>query len=216
MSNFTPADPTYAIPKITGVCAANGQPLTPAAVFYAVLLDPPPEERPPVPEGTDADKAKLLMTGFLRRDVSKEAWESGFRPPHLFSYWKSEVPEPGKKKRLLVDDTTLTQMLRDLAGEQEPSRLAFRYMIALILMRKKLLRLERIDRPAKGQAGLDRWVFTPKEDPSKGHFGRWKEDEKLEVADPGLSERDAGLVLEHLTDILGDDYLNKAASAPVA
>lgn len=211
MATFNPTDPTYDIPKITGVCAASNRPLAPGEKYFAVLLDPPPEARALAEDSEKQEDApKLDNLGFIRRDVAMEAWDNGWRPPYLFSYWQSEVDIPGAKKKMFVDDTTLTQMLRDLDGVSEPSRVAFRYMVALILMRKKKLRFETIERrddPGDGPV-QEWWVFTPKEDPSKGHFGRWKEDEKITVQDPRLQESDAATVVEHLTDILGSDFAN--------
>ncbi len=210
MATFNPTDPTYDIPKITGVCAASNRPLEAGEKYFAVLLDPPPEARALPEDGEKQEDApKLADLGFIRRDVAMEAWDHGWRPPYLFSYWQSEVELPGARKKMFVDDTTLTQMLRDLEGVAEASRVAFRYMVALILMRKKKLRFENIERredPDGDGPVQEWWVFTPKEDPSKGHFGRWKEDEKITVQDPCLQESDAQTVVEHLTDILGSDF----------
>lgn len=211
MATFNPTDLTYDIPKITGVCAASNRALVPGEKYFAVLLDPPPEARA-LPEGSEKQEdAKPDNLGFIRRDVALEAWENGWRPPYLFSYWQSEVDMPGAKKKMFVDDTTLTQMLRDLEGAVEPSRAAFRYMVALILMRKKKLRFEGIERredPTGDGPVQEWWIFTPKEDPSKGHFGRWKDDEKIIVLDPRLQESDAESMVEHLTEILGSDFAN--------
>ena len=128
--------PTYDISKPTGVCAFTGRVLDPGEPYIATLVDMP-EAAPASPATTAA-----AQLGFVRLDVSMEAWREGRRPDELFGHWKSTVPEPQAKKRLFVDDDVLMNMFIRLADTNQPRRLAFRFVIALILMRKKLLKYE--------------------------------------------------------------------------
>lgn len=192
MSQFNA--PTYEIPRTSGVCASTGRTLEPGEAYFAALIDVPPAER----EAGDA--------GFRRIDVSVEAWEGGYRPEHLFSFWKSVVPQPNAKKKLFVDDAVLLNLLRRLADTTDPQRLAFRYVLALILMRKKLLRYDgsttrtaSVDGQEVEQAW---WLLTPKLDVTKGHFGKWNEEETLEVLDPRLGEAQIEQVTQQLGEIL--------------
>ena len=46
------------------------------------------------------------------------------------------------------------------------------------------------------------WLFTPKVDVTKGHFGKWNEDDELRVLDPQLDESQIAEVTEQLGEVL--------------
>jgi hypothetical protein len=206
MSQFNA--PSYEIPKTSGVCASTGRELAPGEPYYAALVELPEGQ----PEEQDAGGAKdksaeaLSALGLCRIDVSHEAWEGGYRPEGLFGFWKSTVPEPNEKKKLFVDDAVLMNLLERLADATEPDRLAFRYVLALILMRKKLLRYdgtETRDAEIDGQTVPQNWwKLTPKLDLSKGPLGKWHPDVTLEVLDPKLDETRIEQVMQQLGEIL--------------
>jgi hypothetical protein len=104
----------------TGRCSVTGRALAENDEFYAVLF----------PEGE----------GFRREDYSLAAWQGP--PEGSFCFFKSRVPVREKKKRLLVDNDILFNFFTRLASETEPARIQFRFVLALILMRKRLLRYE--------------------------------------------------------------------------
>ncbi len=79
--------------------------------------------------------------GFERRDFCPTCWEGD--EPAAFCFWKTRVPPKETKQRLLVDDGVLINFFERLADQTEPLRVRFRFVLALILMRKKLLRYER-------------------------------------------------------------------------
>lgn len=192
MSQFNASN--YEVQKGSGVCSATGEALEAGQACYSVLMDIPAEERE---AGDDL--------GMRRVDVSSAAWDRGFRPPHLFSFWKTQVPDANAKKKMFVDDAVLLNLLRRLEEATERQRLAFRYVVALILMRKKLLRYdgtERRDDPQGDGPVQEWWQFTPKLDVTKGHFGKWNEDETLSVLDPRLDESQIEQVTSQLGEIL--------------
>jgi len=192
MSQFSQSN--YDVQKTSGVCLSTGDPLEPGDSCYSGLVDIPAEDREPNDQ-----------LGMKRVDVSAGAWEQGFRPPHLFSFWKTQVPEPNDKKKMFVDDAVLLNLLRRLEDATEPQRLAFRYVVSLILMRKKLLRydgMEKRDDPDGDGPVQEWWAFTPKLDVSKGHFGKWNEDETLHVLDPRLDVSQIEQVTTQLGEIL--------------
>ena len=206
MSQFNA--PTYDIARPSGHCAFTGRALEPGEHYMAALVELEPDEQP-----VKQDAAAVL--GFQRVDVSLDAWKEGHRPPRLFGHWKAVVPEPNQKKKLLVDDDVLMNLLRRLADATEPNRIAFRFVLALILMRKKLLRY---DGTAKKQANVEVtqedgstvtqeveqewWQMTPKLDVSKGIFGKWNEEEAIDVLDPHLDEQQIQQVGEQVSEIL--------------
>src|SRR5882672_12248059 len=105
----------YQVARATGVCAASGRGLAAGAACIATLCEREGDE------------------GLERRDYSLEAWESGVRPERLFSYWRTKAPEPHDRQRLLVDDEVLLNLFERLAEDTRPQRIAFRFVLALIL-----------------------------------------------------------------------------------
>jgi len=78
--------------------------------------------------------------GLQRRDFCAEYWES--QKPDVFCYWKSRLPQPGQKKQLFVDDQMLMAFFERLGRETEQEKLNFRFVLALILMRKRILKYD--------------------------------------------------------------------------
>jgi len=117
----------YEIGRFTGVCAATGEVLEPGAACVATLAEAIHED------GSPAE-------GFVRQDFTPAAWEAGHRPERLFSFWRTAVPHPDAPKRLAVDEGVLIDLLTRLEGDERPTRLAFRFVVALILLRKRQLR----------------------------------------------------------------------------
>jgi hypothetical protein len=110
----------WEVARCGGVCAATGRQLVANEEHYAVLFE----------EGES----------FRREDYSLEAWHGP--PPKAFCFFKTRVPVREKKKRLLVDDDVLVNFFTRLADETHESRLHFRFVLALILMRKRILKYE--------------------------------------------------------------------------
>jgi hypothetical protein len=176
---------SYQIERTTGVCQVTGRKLEPGETYVAVLI-----------EQGDA---------LERVDLSLEAWERGEGPEPIFSFWKTTAPD--EKKPLFVDDEVLMNLLRRLADAEQPQRIAFRFVLMLILMRKKLLRYDRTETrtvtDAAGHAVEQQWwILTPKLDLTKGPMGKWNESETLEVLDPQIGEPEIREVTEQLGQIL--------------
>jgi hypothetical protein len=83
--------------------------------------------------------------GLQRRDFCADYWES--EKPDVFCYWKTKLPHPDQKKQLFVDDQMLMAFFERLEKETEQEKLNFRFVLALILMRKRILKYDdtRID-----------------------------------------------------------------------
>jgi len=86
--------------------------------------------------------AALVETeeGLQRRDFCADYWES--QKPDVFCYWKTRMPEPGQKKQLFVDDQMLMAFFERLEKETDPEKINFRFVLALILMRKRILKYD--------------------------------------------------------------------------
>ena len=86
--------------------------------------------------------AALIETeeGLQRRDFCADYWES--QKPDVFCYWKTRLPEPGQKKQLFVDDQMLMAFFERLEKETEQEKVNFRFVLAMILMRKRILKYD--------------------------------------------------------------------------
>jgi len=110
----------YQIQPNTRHCAATGRELRPGEKFYSVLLQ----------EG-----GKLI-----RQDYAAEAWRGP--PEAAFSFWCGRVPAAEQGRKLPIDDDLLADCFQRLEGHAEPAQMNFRYVVALLLMRRKRFRFE--------------------------------------------------------------------------
>jgi hypothetical protein len=110
----------YQIQPNTRRCAASGRTLQPGEKVYSVLLD---------------EHGK-----FVRKDYAGDAWRGP--PEGAFSFWAGRVPAPEEGRRPRFDDDLLLDCFQRLDGQAEPERLNFRYILALLLMRRKRLKFE--------------------------------------------------------------------------
>jgi len=78
---------------------------------------------------------------FIRRDVSLEAWDEEIAEKTPFSYWKAEYvkPESLKPKAEIVGKEGAEALLRRLVEEDQPHTENARYILALMLERKRQL-----------------------------------------------------------------------------
>jgi len=76
----------------------------------------------------------------LREDICEEAWQSRNENIQPFSFWRSkyEPPAPPPPEALPRDDAE--GLLRRLVAENDPAYANVRYILALMLERKRLLR----------------------------------------------------------------------------
>lgn len=167
----------WQVDRTAGQCAKTGRQLQEGETYYAVLFE----------EGE----------GFRREDYSVEAWQGA--PAGAFCFFKTKVPEKKKKKRLLVDDAALVDFFRRLADETELIKQQFRFVLALILMRKRLLRYE--ETVHEGDREYWRMQLA-------------KTQETHRVLNPRLSEEEIELVSRELGAILHGDAGTFADEAP--
>ena len=151
----------------TRVCAAGGTPLLPGARFVAVLLD-------------EAGK-------FVRRDYAADAWPGP--PPGAVAYWAGRVPATDAPRKPTFNDGLLVDWFHHLAGATEPDRVRFRYVVALLLMRRKRLKFEDVRRSADGAA-----VLVVRD--AKGGA-------RHELPDPRLTEAEIDAVQAEVFRVLG-------------
>lgn len=118
----------YEISRSTESCTSSGKELEVGEEHVAALLEVEEE------------------TALSRVLYSMEVWEAGVEFPQgtsLFGFWKRRVPEPGESKRTpLVSDDEIFDLFEQLGEATEDKQIAFRYLLTLMLMRKKKIELE--------------------------------------------------------------------------
>ena len=179
MSN-TPATPAaksqgagaagYEVGRPQGKCSLTGRTIEPDEKFMAALRETP--------------------AGFERLDICMEAWPT-FDRADVVGFWQTTMPRHEQKKKLFVDDEVLCSLFERLADTQEPSKLNFRFVLGLILMRKRMLVYENT-----------RYEEGDKEIWSVRFRGR---DEVLDLLNPRLDEQQVMEVSQQLSEILNEE-----------
>lgn len=171
--------PNFEVARASGVCGATGRPITVGEPFAACLWSSP---------GGEPQEAERLF----RTDYSIEAWTSGARPTGvLVGHWRSILAPPNTRKRMLIGDDELLDLFMQLAEATDPKRQAFRYLLALILVRKRILRIESARKRGAMLVRLKPVGDTP--------------GEIVEVIDPGIDEAMVAEATEQLSAVLASD-----------
>jgi len=160
----------YNISKTSGQCTSCSKTLEPQEEFVATVR-----------EGEE---------DFVREDFCAACWDSHRmeQTPDLFGIWRSRVPKPQEKKKLFVDDELLISFFERLDGADDENKISLRFVLALVLMRKKLLVY---DGAGKQPDGKEIW---------KMHFKA--SDQTHSVIDPHMDEDKIAEVSRHLGEIL--------------
>lgn len=148
-------------------CAATGRDLAAGERFYGVLSD---------------DDGK-----FVRKDFAAEAW--GGPPAGCVAFWAGRIPASDKPRKPTFNDGLLQDCFDHLAGSPDPARVNFRYVVALLLMRRKKLKFEDARRAADGTQ-----VLVVRDARSGARH---------EVPDPGLGEAEIEAVQDEVFRVLG-------------
>jgi hypothetical protein len=110
----------WSIQSRSEACAVTGRPFAEGEPFYALLF---------------SEKG-----GFRREDVSEEAFPARREEAHPFSFWKSRFePKPPPPPEALGKETA-EDLLRRYMAEENPGLGNARYLLALMLERKRLFR----------------------------------------------------------------------------
>jgi len=110
----------WEIERPLGQCCGTGQRIEPGQQYVAALVE--------------------TEQGLQRRDFCREYWDRN--QPQVYCYWKTTMPQPDQKRQIFVDDHMLLAFFERLAEETDPEKVAFRFVIALVLMRKRRLKYD--------------------------------------------------------------------------
>jgi len=124
---------------------------------------------------------------FVRHDRCPDCWEPR-KGGGEFSYWRTIIPEPedpAKKKRridAMLDPQVLFDVFREMTDDPDPRKRRFRFVLSLMLVRRKKLRFVSIAKRKMTDGQQDCLVLK-----QKGRGARLTFD----VVDVRLSEEEA-------------------------
>jgi len=153
----------WEIEKPLGNCWGTGKKIQYGEEYFAALVE------------TDQ--------GLQRRDFCAEYWDD--KKPDVFCYWKTKLPHPDQKKQIFVDDEMLMAFFDRLGKETEEEKINFRFVLTLVLMRKRRLKYD----SSKIEDGKEIWRLRI--------VGGNKQ--LVEVTNPNLDEEQ----IEQLTSQIG-------------
>jgi hypothetical protein len=126
----------WEIEKPVGNCFGTGRKIEYGEEYYGALVE--------------------TGQGLVRRDFCADYWQS--QRPDVFCFWKTKLPQPGQKKAQFIDDDMLMAFFNRLEQETEQEKINFRFVLALILMRKRRLKYDSSD--VQGDAEIWRLRIT--------------------------------------------------------
>jgi len=126
-----------------------------------------------------------------RRDYCIPCWEK-LDKEESFYFWKS-LFSPEKKKKIFIDDDTLMDFFSRLMEEDNENKQNFRYVLSLILMRKKILKFEDVCKEG------DREYMIMKD----------KEEREYRVCDPHLNKETLSEIKQQMSSILHKDFFGQ-------
>jgi len=132
------------IPRCTKLCATTGQEIAPGQTVFSVLLEDEGE--------------------YKRIDYSHEGWKN--RPRSFgeteLGWWKHKLPVLSDKKVKLAPNDILLTLFEQLA--EQPEKQDLRYVLALLLIRRRVFRLEKEEKATNGEPWDKLTIYHPKTD----------------------------------------------------
>jgi hypothetical protein len=123
---------------------------------------------------------------FVRRDYAADTWSGP--PANAFSFWAGTIVTPNARRALPIDDDLLLECFARLEGNTEPAQVKFRYVVGLLLMRRRRLRLEQ----------------TAPEDGTEVLLLRCPRSRtQYRVVNPGLTDEEIYAVQDEVFQVLG-------------
>jgi hypothetical protein len=160
----------YSVGRALGKCSVCQGAIAPGDKFYAAVRE--------------------TAVGLERLDISGRCWET-FEKSTLLAFWQATMPAAtAAKPKLFVDDSVLCDLFERLSDAAEAAKINFRFVLGLILMRKRLLVYE----SSHLESGREFWSVRIK--------GR---EQIIDVVNPKLSEEQVGEVSGQLGQILSGE-----------
>jgi hypothetical protein len=156
----------YEIQPPTRRCAATGRALLPGEKYHSVLVE---------------QEGKLV-----RQDFASTAWAKP--PTGAFCFWMCRVPSKDQVRKMRIDADLLLECFQRLDGSAGTDKINFRYVLALLLIRSKRLKL--IDSRTQDSREILRLRCLR----GGTHY---------DVVNPGLTEQELAAVQEEVLQVVG-------------
>ena len=117
----------FEIQRCTRRCAKTQREFKPGEPFYSVL----------VPDGAE----------IRRHDYSAEAWDGP--PEDAVGWWKSQMPDANAHKMHWAPNDVMLHYFQQLEGQ--PGKEDIRYVLALLMIRRRIVRLEATETDPQGR-----------------------------------------------------------------
>ena len=120
----------FEVQRCSRHCAATERELSPGELYYSALVD----------KGADVE----------RYDYSKEGWKGP--PENTVAWWKSRIPDRAAKKKRWAPNEVMLRFFEELDQRKDgpQSQDDMRYVLGLLLVRRRVLRQEESERDADG------------------------------------------------------------------
>ncbi len=128
----------FEVQRCTRRCASTEREFKPGEPFYSVLIQ---------------DGARVI-----RQDYCVDAWTGP--PENALGFWKSEMPDPSARKIHWAPNDVMRHYFQQLVERDEDRDTA--YVLALLLVRRRLMRLEDTERDDAGREFLV--LYCPREE----------------------------------------------------
>jgi len=162
----------YNISRPTGTCAGCDRAFEVGDGFFTILKD------------TDEELA--------RNDFCLDCWDKNPQQGEgILGVWRGKIPAKQEKKRVFIDDELLVSFFSSLEGTEDPSRISLRFVVALALMRKRLLSYDGVTTTPDGR---EMWKMSLR-----------KVEKPFMVANPHLDEEKIAEVSQRLGEILNGE-----------
>lgn len=126
----------FEIQRCTRRCSLTDRELKPGETIYSAI----------VARGADV----------VRLDFAQDAW--GEAPDGTIGWWRSQVPDASGKKMHWAPNDVMLHYFEQLAGQEEKQDV--RYVLALLMVRRRILRLEENVKDEQGRDLLK--LFCPR------------------------------------------------------
>ena len=165
----------YKVGRCSRQCYSEKRPLKEGEWYYSVVL--------------------LADDECERRDYSADAWEGP--PEGTLGHWKCRMPIAGEKKLVLAPRAVLIDLLRQM--ESMPEQAKTRYLLALILLRRRFVRT--VGQPSS--LSTDASNAPPADSDVKYmHLEVVEDGSTLEVAECEIARNEAESLSESLSELL--------------
>ena len=129
----------------------------------------------------------LFLSGdtFSRKDYCLACWKGP--DESVFSFWRARSKSKPAPPRRFVDDDVLLDFFQRLSESEDPARRKFQFIMAVLLLRKRLLRERSRKRDEQGVV----WTVE------SSRLGR-----EFHVRDQGFAEEEIAAILAEIGQVL--------------